>query len=134
MVSVKFAPFLNFCSIILLNFCRFLLNLHHPCTNGRTIGDHRWNLRWATRGAVSTSTGGPPVATAKCADAIAVVHRWGFGGTSLTTGGLRLISNPGIIFQCFQIYFIGLLLTLRGLCSLQRRTNTQTLFTGTPSL
>ena len=54
-----------------------------------------WNLRWATGGTVSTSTGGPPVATAKSADATAVVHRWGFGGTSVTTGGLRLISNPG---------------------------------------
>ena len=54
-----------------------------------------WNLWWATGGTVSTSTGGPPVATAKSADATAVVHRWGFGGTSVTTGGLRLISNPG---------------------------------------
>ena len=44
---------------------------------------------------MSTSAGGPPVATAKSADATAVVHRWGFGGTSVTTGGLRLISNPG---------------------------------------
>ena len=44
---------------------------------------------------MSTSAGGPPVATAKSADATAVVHRWGFGGTPPTTGGLRLISNPG---------------------------------------
>ena len=78
--------------------------MHHGITDHRwnygdhrwNCGDHRWNLRWATGGTVSTSTGGPPVATAKSADATAVVHRWGFGGTSVTTGGLRLISNPGI--------------------------------------
>ena len=37
---------------------------------------HRW------------STGGPPVATAKAADATCVVHRWDFGGSSVTIGGL----------------------------------------------
>ena len=60
------------------------INFHRA---GGTFGDHRWDQNF--------STGGPPVATAKAADATSVVHRWGFGGTSVTTGGLRLVSNPG---------------------------------------
>ena len=41
--------------------------------------------------------GGPPMATAKAADATSVVHRWDSGGSSATTGGLRLVSNPGML-------------------------------------
>ena len=33
----------------------------------------------------------------KAADATAVVHRRGFGGISVTTGGLRLISNSSLV-------------------------------------
>ena len=43
--------------------------------------------------------GGPSVGSkffANAADATSVVHRWDFGGSSVTTGGLRLVSNPGI--------------------------------------
>ena len=39
--------------------------------------------------------GGPPMATPKAADATSLVHRWDSGGSSVTTGGLRLVSNPG---------------------------------------
>ena len=56
--------------------------------------DHRWNYRWTTGGII----GGPPVATAKAADATSVVHRWESGGSSVTTGELRLISNMGVQF------------------------------------
>ena len=43
---------------------------------------HRW------------ATGGPPMAIANAADATSVVRRWDFGGSSVTTGGLRLVSYP----------------------------------------
>ena len=29
------------------------------------------------------------------ADATSMVHRWDFSGSSVTTGGLRLVANPG---------------------------------------
>ena len=61
-----------------------------------------WNLRWATGGTVSTSTGGPPVATAKSAYATAVFHRWGFVGTSVSS--IR-IPNTGQSNHQNQIFF-----------------------------
>ena len=36
----------------------------------------------------------PSAAFTKTADATALVHWWGFGGTSVTTGGMRVISKP----------------------------------------
>ena len=35
--------------------------------------------------------------TAKAADATSVVHQWDSSGSSVTTGGLRLVSNPGVV-------------------------------------
>ena len=65
-----------------------------PVTIDETFGDHRWNYRW--------TTDGPPVATAKAADATSVVHRWDSGGSSVTTGGLRLVSNPGDVVRAIS--------------------------------
>ena len=58
----------------------------------------------------NVSTGGQYVATANAADATSVVHRCDFGGSSVTTGGLRLVaptrvskqdSNSGNEYQNF---------------------------------
>ena len=48
--------------------------------------------------------GGQPVVTAKAADAASVVHRWDSSGSSVTTGGLRLVSNPGVVSSGYLLY------------------------------
>ena len=54
---------------------------------------YRWSYRWPVVYS-SISTGDHRVGIIKAADATSVVHRWDSGGSSVTTGGLWLVSNP----------------------------------------
>ena len=45
----------------------------------------------------------------KAADSTKALHRWEFGGSSMTTAGLRLVSNPGNVAR--NIYYDFLKLT-----------------------
>ena len=59
-------------------------------STGGTFDVHRWDQNFFT----------------KAADATSVVHRWNSVGSSVITGGLRLVSQPGIVNGLFFQQYI----------------------------